>query len=235
MHRIRDTAARHRAQQVGGQVRRRLVRPPGHHRRVRHQQWNHQRIRVMHQTAERTQHDDLARAGVGAEPHFRVEERVRLTVIGIRASILRLNSGRWRSPGRGARGWRCSPLRDHAPATASFVEISSVSTRPKAASPRSSCSSSIFAEISRVSVFLHGNDHGILQRCPSRASISTASCGPHVPERYGCGWPSVDQNSSIGSRICHAQLHLARWSGTAAGRPAARRESGVRRLPGTIR
>ena len=35
----------------------------------------------------------------------------------------------------------------------SFVEISSVSTRPRAASPRSSCNSSIFAEISRVSVF----------------------------------------------------------------------------------
>ncbi len=32
--------------------------------------------------ANRTQHDDFARAGVGTESHFRVEKGVRLTIIG---------------------------------------------------------------------------------------------------------------------------------------------------------
>ena len=81
MHRIRDTAAGHRSQQVGGQVRRSLVRPPSYHRRIGNQQWNHQRIRMMHQAAKRTQHDNLSCTGIGAESHFRVEEGVRLAII----------------------------------------------------------------------------------------------------------------------------------------------------------
>ena len=110
-----------------------------------------------------------------------------------------------------------------APATSSVVEISSVSTRPKvAASPRSSCSSSIFCRYlagcgcsawSMITASSNGVRRG-------RASRS-ASVGPHVPERYGCGWPSVDQNSSIGSRICQRQVPPLRVVGNSGGSPSS--------------
>ena len=68
---------------------------------------------------------------------------------------------------------------------ASFVEINSVSTRPKAASPRSSCNSSIFAEISRVSVFfmvmITASSNGVHRS--GTVWMRLAECGPEFLDR----------------------------------------------------
>ena len=50
---------------------------------------------------------------------------------------------------------------------------------------------------------VHVDNHGRLQLCPSRRTISSAESGPQVPARYGSGFPLLAQYSMTGSRISH--------------------------------
>src|SRR5690606_38416557 len=64
------------------------------------------------------------------------------------------------------------------------------------------------------------DDHGRRHVLPSRASISSAESGPHVPERYGSGLPLASQNSVTGSRICH-ESSTSSWRGNKGGSPSS--------------
>ena len=173
MHGIGDATACHGTQQIVRQVRRSFVWPPGHHRSVRYQQWNHQRVRVVNQPANRTQHDDFARAGIGTESHFSIEEGAFLTIFHIHVSLARV---------------RCNGNHTAGMFTAGVVRDFQIMFQRCFIRGDQQCEHATQSRFTTLLVqfvdfrrnltgfgVLHGNDHGILQRCPSRASISTAS------------------------------------------------------------
>ena len=116
-------------------------------RGVGHEQRDHQGVGVTDQTAARTKHDDLARTGVGAEADLGVKEGGMLL---FRADL---------AAARGDRDHTAGMLAARIVGDFEIMlELGLVGGdeqgehTAQAASPRSSCSSSIFAEISRVSV-----------------------------------------------------------------------------------
>ena len=208
MQRIGDAASGHRPHQIPGWVRRRRGRPPRHYGRVRHEQWDDQRIRVVDQAAARAQDDDLSRAGVRAEPHLGVQVgaarvvrpigQVDGRIVAIRAHLggrfgrVRLAIG---GPGDGI------GVRHHGDHAARMLAAGRIrglqrmlqigvlggdQQRQYAAGRRFAALLMQLFDLVRDFAgtgIRHVDDHGILQWRPSRASMSSAWVGPHVPER----------------------------------------------------
>ena len=151
---------------------------------------------MMDQPTTRVQHDDLTRTGVRAEAHLGVQ-------IGIVVRRIRVLGGLGRTLDGLARA--ISTPRGDGDDTARVLAAGGVGQfqrllqlvlgggdqqRQHAAGRRLAALLVQLVDLLRYLAgagVRHFDNHGILQWRPSRASISSASVGPHVPARYGCG------------------------------------------------
>ncbi len=184
-----------RAQRVLGGVLRRVHRPPHDDRGVRQQQRQHHRVGVVGHLAVHAQDDGLAGTGVGAHPEFGVE---------VGAGAVARGAGVPLDDDQRARGVLVRGLLGRLDRVVGVLLVRDDDHRQDHAHGRRADRAAALHQ-RLVDLACRGvgqvDLHGLRQLRPSRASISSASSGPQLPDAYCAGAPCVSQYSSMGSRI----------------------------------
>ena len=188
---VRDAPLGQLPERIGRQRCWRVARPVHHHGGVRQQEWKDQCVEVFGQFRAVLQNNDFAGPGIVAQPQLPVQLSLDVIVLyegDDAAGMLATRSVSGLNRGLNI-GMACinhqgeDAGQRHCPTLFTFVDEPPV-------------------DVSNGCV-VHVDNHGRLQLCPSRRTISSAESGPQVPARYGSGFPLLAQYSMTGSRISH--------------------------------